>query len=389
MTTFLLIWLSTQLVSVAAVFAFLIGFPRPASPVRQPKVAVIVAVKGHGIELDGFLAGLFAQDYADYRVIFAVEAADDAAVPAIEAWRCRLPDRVTLVVAGLAIDEGQKTTNLRAALPHLTPADEVLILADADIWMQRDWMKRLVAPLVDDSADVVSGFTWLVLRDRKLSSLVLASMSAGLVTIPRMPLLNAAWGGSTALYRRTFDKLGMAQAWRGTLSDDLHLTNVAQAAGCRIVAPREVLPRTIIETQGFGEVADQARRWYMLVRVHMPATYALTVAALTFGAAGWVAAMIGAAAGNPTALRVLAAGFACAVWRDISRAILVAKLFGPTGLAENLRFLLADPVLAPFAMMFNAGCGWSALAMRRTTWAGVTYELLAPQRVRIVSRRSE
>lgn len=389
MATFLLIWLATQLVSVAAVFAFLIGFPRPASPVHEPKVAVIVAVKGHGIELDGFLAGLFAQDYADYRVIFAVEAADDAAVPAIEAWRHRLPDRLTLVVAGLATDEGQKTTNLRAALPLLTPADEVLILADADIWMERDWIKRLVAPLLDDSADVVSGFTWLVLHDRKLSSLVLASMSAGLVTIPRMPLLNAAWGGSTALYRRTFDKLGMAQAWRGTLSDDLHLTNVAQRAGCRIVAPREVLPRTIIETQGFGEVADQARRWYMLVRVHMPATYALTVAALTFGAAGWAAAMIGAAASDPTALRVLAAGFACAVWRDVGRAILVARLFGPAGLAENLRFLLADPVLAPFAMMFNAGCGWSALAMRRTTWAGVTYELLAPRRVRIVSRRSE
>ena len=389
MATFLVIWLSTQLVSVAAVFAFLIGFPRPATPAREPKVAVIVAVKGYGIELDGFLAGLFAQDYADYRVIFAVEAADDAAVPAIEAWRRGLPDRVTLVVAGLAIDEGQKTTNLRAALPLLTPADEVLVLADADIWMERDWIKRLVAPLLDDSADVVSGFTWLVLHDRKLSSLVLASMSAGLVTIPRMPLLNAAWGGSTALYRRTFEKLGMAQEWRGTLSDDLHLTNVAQRAGCRIVAPREVLPRTIIETQGFGEVADQARRWYMLVRVHMPATYALTVAALTFGAVGWATAMIGAAAGDPTALRVLAAGFACAVWRDIGRAILVARLFGPAGLAENLRFLLADPVLAPFAMMFNAGCGWSALTMRRTTWAGVTYELLAPQRVRIVSRRSE
>jgi len=389
MATFLVIWLSTQLVSVAAVFAFLIGFPRPATPAREPKVAVIVAVKGHGTELDGFLAGLFAQDYADYRVIFAVEAADDAAVPAIEAWRRRLSDRVTLVVAGLAIDEGQKTTNLRAALPLLTPADEVLVLADADIWMERDWIKRLVAPLLDDSADVVSGFTWLVLHDRKLSSLVLASMSAGLVTIPRMPLLNAAWGGSTALYRRTFEKLGMAQEWRGTLSDDLHLTNVAQRAGCRIVAPREVLPRTIIETQGFGEVADQARRWYMLVRVHMPATYALTVAALTFGAVGWATAMIGAAAGDPTALRVLAAGFACAVWRDIGRAILVARLFGPAGLAENLRFLLADPVLAPFAMMFNAGCGWSALTMRRTTWAGVTYELLAPQRVRIVSRRSE
>src|ERR1700726_1953815 len=49
-----------------------------------------------------------------------------------------------------------KTTNLRAALSHLTPADEVLIFADADIWMDRDWIKHLVAPLVDESADVRS-----------------------------------------------------------------------------------------------------------------------------------------------------------------------------------------------------------------------------------------
>jgi ceramide glucosyltransferase len=389
MTVFLMLWLAAQLVSVAAVCGFLIGFPRPVSLAREPKVAVVVAIKGHGIELDGFLAGLFDQDYADYRVIFAVEVADDPAVPAIETWRSRFPGRVALAVAGLSQDEGQKTTNLRAALPLVTAADEVLIFADADIWMDRDWMKRLVAPLVAASADVVSGFTWLVLRDRRLSSLVLASMSAGLATLPRLPLLNAAWGGSTALFRRTFEKLGMAQAWQGTLSDDLQLTNLAQRAGCRIVAPREVLPRTIIETQGFAEVAAQARRWYMLVRVHMPATYALTVTGLTFGAAGWLAAMAGAAVGNPVALQVLAAGFACAVWRDVGRAILVARLWGRAGIVENLWFLLADPAVAPFATMFNAGCGWSALAMRRTIWAGITYEIRAPQRVKVLSRRPE
>jgi hypothetical protein len=150
-----------------------------------------------------------------------------------------------------------------------------------------------------------------------------------------------------------------------------------------------VLPRTIIETQGFADVAAQARRWYMLVRVHMPATYGLAVAGLTFGAAGWLAAMVGAAAGDVVALQVLAAGFACAVWRDVGRAILVARLWGRAGIAENLRFLLADPAVAPFATMFNAGCGWSALAMRRTTWAGVTYEIRAPQQVTVLSRRPE
>jgi hypothetical protein len=34
-------------------------------------------------------------------------------------------------------------------------------------------------------------------------------------------------------------------------------------------------------------------------------------------------------------------------------------------------------------------CGWSALFMRRTTWAGITYELHGPQDVRIVARKQQ
>src|SRR3989304_5385300 len=80
-------------------------------------------------------------------------------------------------------------------------------------------------------------------------------------TIPRLPLLNAAWGGSIAIRREKFMALGMAEEWRGTLSEDLQLTNVAQRAGGRIVAPRELLLRTAIRTEGFGQVTAQVRRW--------------------------------------------------------------------------------------------------------------------------------
>ncbi len=388
MTVFLELWLAAQLISVVTVFAFLIGLGKPVSLPREPKVAVVVAVKGHDIEFDGFLEALFAQDYPNYRVIFSVEAADDPAVPAIESWRRRLADRVTLVVAGLGSDEGQKTTNLRAAVARLTPDDEVLVLADADIWMDRDWIRCLVAPLLSDEADLVSGFTWLVLHDSKLSSFVLASMSVGLATIPRLPFLNAAWGGTTAMRARTFEELGIAQAWRGTLSDDLQTTNVAQRAKCRIAVPRELLPRTAVRTAGFATITAQARRWYMLVRVHMPETYFITLAALTFAAAGWILVAAGAAVASRFALEAMAIAFACAVLRDVGRGILVWRMWGRPGIDENLKFLLADPFVGPFAVMFNACYAWSALRMRRTTWAGITYEIRAPRQVRILSRGS-
>ena len=386
MTAFLLLWLGAQAVSVFAVLGFRIGLGRRIPLSREPAVAVIVAVKGRDIQFDPFIESLFDQDYANYRVIFAVESEHDPAVAGIEEWRQRLGDRVALVVAGLAADEGQKTTNLRAAVSRLTPQDEVLVLADADIVADRNWIGNLVAPLVAGEADIVTGFTWVVVGDRRLATFLLASMAAGISTFPRLPFFNAAWGGSTALLRRTFEQLDIAQAWRGTLSDDLQLTAIAHRAGCRIAAPREVLPRTIAHTKGFAAVAAQARRWYMLVRVYVPVTYLLVLAGATFLAAGWLAAIAGAAMADPLALAVLAAALGCAVLRDFGRGLIVSRIWGRTGVAENLVFLVVNPLVTPFAAIANAGLAWSALLMRRTTWAGITYELRAPQQVRVLSR---
>jgi hypothetical protein len=370
MTAFLLLWLGAQAVSVVAVFGFCVGLGRRIPLAREPAVAVIVAVKGRDIQFDPFAESLFDQDYANYRVIFAVESERDPAVPAIEEWRQRIGDRVALVVAGLAADEGQKTANLRAAVSHLTPQDEVLVLADADIVADRSWIGNLVAPLVAGDADIVSGFTWVVVGDRRPSTFLLASMSAGPST-----------------FRRTFDELDIAQAWRGTLSDDLQLTAIAQRAGCRIAAPRDVLPRTIAHTEGFAAVAAQARRWYMLVRVYVPVTYLLMLAGTTFLAAGWLADIAGAAMANPVARAVLAAALGAAVLRDFGRGLIIARIWGRAGVAENLAFLLANPLITPFAAICNAGFAWSALLMRRTTWAGITYEVRARQQVKVVSRR--
>jgi cellulose synthase/poly-beta-1,6-N-acetylglucosamine synthase-like glycosyltransferase len=386
MTAFLWIWLAAQVIGGALVWLFIVGLGRPARLTEAPRVAIVVAVKGHAEEFDEFLVRLFEQDYPAFRVIFAVESVDDAAVPAIEKCRSFAPDRVTLVVAGRRRDEGQKTTNLRAAVATLTPEDEIVVLADADIWPEPDWLARMVAPLVADEADVVSGFAWLIVKDGRLSSYALAAMAASIATIPRLPLLNPAWGGCTAMTQETFRELGIAEEWRGTLSDDLQLTNVVQEAGGRIRAPREILLRTAVKTNGFADIAAEARRWFMLARVYVPATYWLTVAAMSFSALGWIAAVLGTLALRLDAAVVLLLALGLGQVRAFGRACLVKRLWGDAGLAENARYLRFDPLLSVLAAILNAFYGWSAVFMRRTTWAGITYEIAGPQEVLVVAR---
>ncbi|MGZ5829241.1 MAG: glycosyltransferase [Xanthobacteraceae bacterium] len=386
MTTFLFLWLCAQAIGVALVWAFTIGLGKRVAPDIAPPVAVIVAVKGHDPEFDEFLVRLFEQDYPNFRVVFAVETSDDAAVPIIEKCRAIAPDRVTLVIAGRSVEEGQKTTNLLAALAELRQEDEILIFADADIWPERDWMGRLVDPLVRRDAEIVTGFPWLIVKDGKLASLILASIAAMVATIPRFAFLNGAWGGSTAIRYDQLRALDMRSEWKGVLSDDLQLTNVASRAGLTIAAPRELLMRTAISTMGFSGIIAEARRWYMLVRVHMPAAYLMTVIAMSLAALGWILLVVGILSLRIDAAVILLLAFGLAAIRTLARRRLIRALWGESGLAENQPFLRWDWAVAPLAVTISALCGWSALLMRRTTWAGVTYKVHGPQDIEILSR---
>jgi ceramide glucosyltransferase len=386
MTAFLWVWLATQAIGVGLVWLFTVGLGRPVRLTETPRVAVVVAVKGHDEEFDEFLVRLFEQDYPAFRVIFTVESSADAAVPAIEQCRLIAPERVSLVVAGLRRDEGQKITNLRAAVATLTPDDEILVLADADIWPEPDWLARVVEPLVADEADVVSGFAWLIVKDNRLASYVLTAMAASIATIPRLPLLNPAWGGCIAMAQETFRDLDIAEEWSGTLSDDLQLTNVVQQAGGRIRAPREILLRTAVKTGGFAAVTAEARRWFMLARVYMPFAYWVSVGAMSFSALGWIVGILGTLALQLDVAVVLVLALALGVVRSFGRARLVRKLWGTSGSAENARYLRIDFLVSPLATVMNAIYGWSALTLTRTKWAGITYEILGPQEVLVVKR---
>jgi cellulose synthase/poly-beta-1,6-N-acetylglucosamine synthase-like glycosyltransferase len=388
MLTFLTIWLGAQAISMALVWLFTIGLGQAVSLARTPRVVVIVAVKGPDPEFEHFLAALFAQDYPAFRAIFAVESADDPAVPQITEYQRRLGARVALAVAAQSQDEGQKSTNLRAALKSIMADDEIVVLADANIRPGRDWLKHLVAPLVQGTADIVSGYAWVIPENHTLASFVLTGMSHGLVAIPRLPLLNAAWGGSTAMTRACCDKLDLDKAWRGTISDDLQVTTVAQRKGLSIAAPRAMLLRSFVAPDGFGGLAAEAVRWWLLFRIYMPSTYALALTVLTFNAAGWITVLAATIAGVSSAGLVLVAAFVLMVLRTAARVTIVARLWGDAGLKENARYLLADAFVAPLASIASALCGWAALSTRQTTWAGITYRIDGPQQVKVLSRRS-
>ncbi len=66
---------------------------------------------------------------------------------------------------------------------------------------------------------------------------------------------------------------------------------------------------------------------------------------------------------------------------------MISRLWGRAGLAESRAYLLLDPITTPIAAVLNASYVWRALFMRRTEWAGISYELNGPQQTKVLSRR--
>src|SRR4051812_32591654 len=159
-------WLAVAAVACYAVYRYQDGLGRAVVLPRTPHVAIVMPVRG--TPPAGLWPALAAQDYANWRIILAVESTDD---PAYGALTALIGEKGDVVVAGAARDTGQKVHNQLAALKRLRAGDEIVVFADADILPRPDWLSRLVMPLLEPGIDAVSGYRWLVPADRRLATL--------------------------------------------------------------------------------------------------------------------------------------------------------------------------------------------------------------------------
>src|SRR5262245_55657376 len=143
-------WLTVAAIACYAVYRYQDELGRPVVLPRTPRVAIVLPLRGAPPGLAALWAALRAQDYTNWRIIFAVESTAD---PAHDALRALVGGEGEVVVAGAAIDTGQKVHNQLAAIRRLRADDEIVVFADADIRPRADWLARLVMPLLEPGID--------------------------------------------------------------------------------------------------------------------------------------------------------------------------------------------------------------------------------------------
>ena len=356
----------------------------------EPMVTIIAPCKGVD---EGMLANfdaLLDQDLPEYEVIFVIDDPDDPAAGIIEqAWQ-EAERHVKLVVVPKATESSQKVENLREGVLHADSKSEVLVFVDSDARPSPGWLRALIAPLRDETIGAATGYRWFISEEPTLASELRSAWNASIASaLGPNEKSNFTWGGSMAIRRDTFERIGMREKWQGTLSDDFAVTRAMRAAGLRIRFVPQALAASV-ESCTFRELFEFTNRQMKITRVYMPQLWLMSF----FGSGLFNLVMASA-----ILIAILSKANGVPVWAALATLFLVSFFSVGKAVLRLYAVRLALPQFGPelrrqrFSQytlwlvtpaIFLANCV-AALLSREIVWRGTRYRLASPDRTEVVT----
>jgi cellulose synthase/poly-beta-1,6-N-acetylglucosamine synthase-like glycosyltransferase len=348
-----------------------------------PKASIIAPCKGVDPELEENLAALFRQEYPSYEIIFAIASTGDTARPVIEKVMARHSHVASrLVIAKPDNRRSEKISNLLSALDSVAAESEALVFVDSDARANKDWLRALVAPLLDSRVGAATGYRWYLPERSGLWSATLSAWNGSVATTLGGHGRNFAWGGATAILRETFERTGIRDRWQAAVSDDYALTRALQDARLRI----SFVPRCLMQSRedvDLGKLIEFTTRQVIITRVYRPRMWwvglisNLLFSAVFFGGAGFILSSMlhGERAALPLVMLALI------YWLGSIKGtlrLLAAREALPTARKEIMRLWWMFCLLWPLVSLIFLYNFIKSATTRRIYWRGVCYEMISP-----------
>jgi ceramide glucosyltransferase len=359
------------------------------------RVLVCAPCKGRDVDLEDNLRALMEQDYDDYEVAFIVESEFDSAVPVIRSvmadhrW---MPTR--LIVAGHAVDCGQKVHNLRVATGKLSPRIEYLAFIDSDARPRPEWLRMLLSRLKKPDLGAATGYRWFVPQSNSLANRVLYSLNCDVMALLGRNSHYLIWGGSWAIRRDVFELVGLRSAWKNALSDDLIASRVLRDARLKVrFEPAAVVASPIDST--FRESLAFVRRQYLLGKFYIRDWWLFALLGFSLTNLLWL--------GNLIVLVWSLLGHAISPWIPAAvAAVLYLSRVVRGSIRQNLvdvyfphlhkplaRFKRFDIWLNALGGLFHWGAVLSTAMGRNVNWRGIGYGLSSYGKIKSIWRADE
>jgi ceramide glucosyltransferase len=239
----------------------------------------------HGAEpgLYRNLRSFCLQTHPNYQLVFGVRDPDDPAIAVVERLRQEFPQHaIALVVDPHVHGANFKVSNLMNMLPHAR--HDLLVLADADIHVDPDYLTQVTAPLADPGVGIVTCLYYGIPGASfwsRLGRLFIDDWFAPSVRLSHaFGSTRFAFGSTIALRRDALRTIGGLAVLRDTLADDFWLGELTRRAGLRTVLS-DVVVGTDVSESNLKDLWSHELRWLRTIRAIAPAGFAMTFVCFT------------------------------------------------------------------------------------------------------------
>jgi ceramide glucosyltransferase len=240
-----------------------------------PAITILKPVRGADAQAYENFASFCRQDYPAFQTIFGVQDASDPVIPIIETLQRDFPAcDIALVVSPNEIGFNRKVSNLQNMLG--AAKHDALVIADSDIRVGPDYLRRVVAPLQQERIGMVTCLyrgTNATTFGGLLENIGISSTFGPEVCAARaLQGIKFALGSTIVLKRQLLEKIGGFPAIAHYLADDYWLGHHTAAAGYAIVLSDYVVEHDT-GPLSFGAMLQHQLRWNRAVRVSRPLGY--------------------------------------------------------------------------------------------------------------------
>lgn len=249
-------------------------------PAALPGITVLKPLRGGEPGLYDDLASFCEQDYSGpVQILFGVQDSADAAIAVVDRLIAERPGQdLELVLHAPTGGPNPKVANVIGLERHIR--HDVVILADADIAVTREYLRKTIAVLDRPNVGAVTclyrgvarGGVWARLASMGIDYHFLPNVVVGLW----LGLARPCFGSTIALRRETLAAVGGFGAFVNTIADDNAIGEAVRATGLRVAIPSLVLAHSCSE-QSAAELLRHELRWARTVRAVTAFGYAGSV----------------------------------------------------------------------------------------------------------------
>ncbi|MHB8216625.1 MAG: bacteriohopanetetrol glucosamine biosynthesis glycosyltransferase HpnI [Candidatus Sulfotelmatobacter sp.] len=258
-----------------------------------PPVSVLKPVHGLEAQLRENIESFFVQDYPHFEILFAADEANDAALEVVREVCARYPQIPSRVLVTGALWPNPVVHSFHCMAE--AAAHDILVTTDSDVEVSPNYLREVVAPLLDPQVGMVT----CVYRGKNAAGFfsgltaigMSVEMTAGVLVANLLEGMKFGLGPTTAVRKDSLASIGGYSALKDYIAYDFAIGNLIAKAGYRVVLSGHIIDH-VVNQKSFGRMWQNQLRWAQTTRYSRPKGHFGTglIFSMPFGLLGFIAA---------------------------------------------------------------------------------------------------